>query len=149
MLLEVTKKLPSDHLNLLLSFSSQSTTVAEQGFPPKHTVLPNFSKNCMKLKEFGPQGRAGLPPPLRSATELCKLSRELGSVHQVPLTTSKNKNAYRPLIDQGRCTCLGCTCPEGVPAWRVYLPRWCTCPGVMYLPGGVPGQISPPCEHNS
>ena len=29
------------------------------GIPPggcQHTVLPNVPKNCMKLKEFGPQG---------------------------------------------------------------------------------------------
>ena len=41
--------------------------VADLGFPEggganspgagrKHTILPNFSKNCMKLKEFGPPG---------------------------------------------------------------------------------------------
>ena len=23
----------------------------------QHTLLPNFPKNCMKLKKFGPQGR--------------------------------------------------------------------------------------------
>ena len=34
-------------------------------------ILPNFPINCMKLKEFGPQGgRASLAPPLRSATEI-------------------------------------------------------------------------------
>ena len=34
----------------------------------QHTILPNFPKNCMKLKEFGPpRGRASLAPPLRSA----------------------------------------------------------------------------------
>ena len=34
----------------------------------QNTILPNFSKNCMKLKEFGPQGglvpRSLLDPPL-------------------------------------------------------------------------------------
>ena len=37
----------------------------------KYTILPNFSKNCIEFKEFGPPGfgRASLsPPPLRSAT---------------------------------------------------------------------------------
>ena len=30
----------------------------------QHTILPNFSKNCMKLKEFGPPGGAhSLAPP--------------------------------------------------------------------------------------
>ena len=32
------------------------------GWGRQHTILPNFPKNCMKLKEFG--------PPLRSATAL-------------------------------------------------------------------------------
>ena len=34
----------------------------------QHTILPNFPKNCMKLKEFWPPGGASLAPPLRSAT---------------------------------------------------------------------------------
>ena len=48
----------------------------EEGVPTaqggrQHTILPNFSKNCMKLEEFRPPGRASLePPPLRSATDL-------------------------------------------------------------------------------
>ena len=25
----------------------------------QHTILPNFPKNCMKLKEFGPPGEGG------------------------------------------------------------------------------------------
>ena len=33
------------------------------------TILPNFPKNCMKLKEFGPRGGVHVPhTPLRSAT---------------------------------------------------------------------------------
>ena len=53
--------------------------VADPGFPRggelpgagagrQHTNLPNFPKNCMKLKEFGPHG--GMRPlhPLRSTT---------------------------------------------------------------------------------
>ena len=55
-------------------------SVADPGFPRgggtqlpgrrKHTILPNFPKNCMKLKEFGPRGggarplRTHLDPPL-------------------------------------------------------------------------------------
>ena len=32
----------------------------------QHTILPNFPKNCMKLKEFGPSGgRVSLDPPLK------------------------------------------------------------------------------------
>ena len=49
-------------------------TVADPGFPRggganskggrQHTILPNFPKNCMKLKEFGPGGgaRPSRPP---------------------------------------------------------------------------------------
>ena len=46
----------------------------EEGAPTlqggrQHTILPNFPKNCMKLKEFGPGGGARpkfyyLDPPL-------------------------------------------------------------------------------------
>ena len=35
----------------------------------QHTILPNFPKSCMKLKEFGPGGSHPSRPPLRSATE--------------------------------------------------------------------------------
>ena len=51
--------------------------VADPGFPRgwgcqlsggcQHTILPNFPKNCMKLKEFGPRGgihHDPLDPPL-------------------------------------------------------------------------------------
>ena len=37
----------------------------------QHTILPNFPKNCMKLKEFGPPGGGARPkfyyvdPPLK------------------------------------------------------------------------------------
>ena len=35
----------------------------------QHTILPNFPKNCMKLKEFGPRGgRASKILLCRSAT---------------------------------------------------------------------------------
>ena len=55
------------------------SSVADPGFPRgggatlrgcQYTILPNFPKNCMKLKEFGPQG-APVPhtPLLRSATD--------------------------------------------------------------------------------
>ena len=37
--------------------------MADPGFPRgggrQHTILPNFPKNCMKLKEFGPPGGGG------------------------------------------------------------------------------------------
>ena len=35
----------------------------------QHTILPNFPKTCIKLKEFGPEGRPSrllLDPPLKS-----------------------------------------------------------------------------------
>ena len=39
----------------------------EEGAPTprgcQHTILPNFPKNCMKLKEFGPPGRGARPSP--------------------------------------------------------------------------------------
>ena len=38
----------------------------------QHTILPNFRKNCMKLKEFGPlegEGRASKILLCRSATD--------------------------------------------------------------------------------
>ena len=54
--------------------------VADPGFPRvgganspggggrQHTILPNFPKNSMKLKEFGPRGARVPRAPLRSAT---------------------------------------------------------------------------------
>ena len=38
------------------------------GVGHQHRILPNFPKNCMKLKEFGARGPSLSPPPLRSAT---------------------------------------------------------------------------------
>ena len=43
------------------------------GAPAPHggrqcTILPNFPKNFMKLKEFGPPGGASLGPPLDVGT---------------------------------------------------------------------------------
>ena len=54
-------------------------SVADPGFPKgggtnspgegrQHTMLPNFPKNCMKLKEFGPRGVCIPHAHLRSAT---------------------------------------------------------------------------------
>ena len=55
--------------------------VADPGFPlgggansgwgrRQHTILPNFPQNCIKLKEFGPPQRGGVPrAPLRSVTD--------------------------------------------------------------------------------
>ena len=47
-------------------------SVADPGFPRgggakspggrQHTILANFPKNCMKLKEFGPPGGGGARP---------------------------------------------------------------------------------------
>ena len=50
----------------------------EEGTPTpgghQHTILPNFPKNCMKLKELGPQGVTRPRTPLRSATAFISLS---------------------------------------------------------------------------
>ena len=52
-----------------------TVSVADPGFSPGGAPTPKsaiifqfFAKNCMKMKEFGPQGgRASLAPPLGSA----------------------------------------------------------------------------------
>ena len=40
------------------------------GVGHRHTILPNFPKNCIKLKEFGPRERCSkfyyVDPPLKS-----------------------------------------------------------------------------------
>ena len=55
-----------------------------EGAPtPKVDVLTDFFvKNCMEIKEFGPQGRMSLahPPPLRSAMVSVVLSMGGGGV---------------------------------------------------------------------
>ena len=54
---------------LLFKLLGNMLSVADPGFPRgeganspgggrQHTILPNFPKNCMKLKEFGPSGGA-------------------------------------------------------------------------------------------
>ena len=58
-------------------------TVADPGFPRggaptprgggrQHMILPNFPKNCMKLKEFGSGGRASLAPPFDPPLAQCE-----------------------------------------------------------------------------
>ena len=48
----------------ILKFDKMTHTSGGSGISPRrgrqHTILPYFPKNCMKLKEFGPQG--GLDP---------------------------------------------------------------------------------------
>ena len=68
--------------------SPPTESVADPGFPEEgaptprgcqHTILPNFPKNCMKLKEFGPPGvgHASLvPPPLDSPLRMAITSRK-------------------------------------------------------------------------
>ena len=70
----------SDQMSLLIAYTIVQYigpySVADPGFPwggvptpqggRQHTILPNFPKNCMKLKEFGPPG--GHTSLLRSAT---------------------------------------------------------------------------------
>ena len=71
---------PTSHLVKL----SLPYTVADPGFSQwgganspggrQHTILPNFPKNCMKLKEFGPQGgRASKILLCRSATVIISI----------------------------------------------------------------------------
>ena len=71
--------------------------VADPGFPRggganspggrQHTILPNFPKNCMKLKEFGPRGRPSRPP-LRSSTGylICSCVQKSYGILVNPLT---------------------------------------------------------------
>ena len=51
----------------MIDFQCETSAVADLGFPRgggtnsrgggrQHTILPNFPKNCMKLKEFGSPG---------------------------------------------------------------------------------------------
>ena len=63
---------------------SERIPVADPGFPRggganpggrQHTILPNFPKNCMQLKEFGPGATCVPRTPLRSATEFHLLAR--------------------------------------------------------------------------
>ena len=56
--------------NVYLRTSGRSRISLRWGVPTlrgglcQHTILPNFPKNCMKLKEFGPGGHASLTPTL-------------------------------------------------------------------------------------
>ena len=66
---------------MMCSFFNSLFTVTgnsgDQGFPRgwgrqpprggQHMILPNFSKTCMKLKEFGPPEGCASLAPLRSA----------------------------------------------------------------------------------
>ena len=55
----------ADLTQAFLRYKCEPISMADPGFPRgggcQHTILPNFPKNCMKLKEFGPPG--GAPPP--------------------------------------------------------------------------------------
>ena len=75
---------PNEHTRkvyIILFDLMSGTAVADPGFPRggaptlrggrQHMILPNFPKNCMKLKEFGPPGRGGRASKIllsRSAT---------------------------------------------------------------------------------
>ena len=39
-------------------FPEEGAPTLQGGGGRQHTILPNFPKNCMKLKEFGPRGGA-------------------------------------------------------------------------------------------
>ena len=72
--------------------------VADPGFPRggdanspggrQHTILPNFPKNCMKLKEFGPPGGAPSLMP-RLDPSLPSLPYTLASLSYMGLFTGK------------------------------------------------------------
>ena len=59
----------TDHMG-----TSAELSGADPGFPVgggvnppgghQHTILPNFPKNCMKLRNFWATGGGGCPPPL-------------------------------------------------------------------------------------
>ena len=66
--LQLKKKSPSIAMSISLEVMIVgNSAVADPGLQrgrEQHTNLPNFPKNCMKLKEFGPPGgRASLTPP--------------------------------------------------------------------------------------
>ena len=74
-------------------------TVADLGFPQgggtnspgghQHMILPKFPKNCMKFKEFRPQGACIPCAPLRSTTDIC-------SCHKVMLAFYSENNSWLP-----------------------------------------------------
>ena len=61
-----TPILCDNHVAASFAPCERNLAVADPGFPRggginppwccQHTILPNFPKNCMKLKEFGPRG---------------------------------------------------------------------------------------------
>ena len=56
------------------------------GWGCQHTILPNFSKNCMTLKEFGPRVEGARPkfycvdPPLLVVPLLIEINFKMGKV---------------------------------------------------------------------
>ena len=57
-------------------FPEVGTPTLQGPWGRQHMILPEFSKNCMKLKEFGPRGRGGGCPsrlPLISANDFLNL----------------------------------------------------------------------------
>ena len=63
-----------------LGFPGEGAPTSQGG--RQHTILPNFPKNCMKLKEFGPPGGGARPkfyyvdPPL--LTEMKDQTKQTG-----------------------------------------------------------------------
>ena len=91
-----------------MTFSS-SYAVADPGFPRggsanspgghQRTILPNFPKNCMKLKEFGPRGGCmSLAPPLR-ATTVMKYKRSQFTVMNVILNDIVNDKKGHNIVN--------------------------------------------------
>ena len=63
--LQLKKKSHSIAMSILLEVMIVGNSAVEDpGLPrgeEQHTNLPNFPKNCMKLKEFGPPGGTRIP----------------------------------------------------------------------------------------
>ena len=91
-----------------------SSSVADPGFPRgggggatlrgrgcQHTILPKFPKNCMKLKEFGPQGGARVQKKFESGSQqFCMSAVALNSNSSVQDPLSKG---FREAYIDGTC----------------------------------------------
>ena len=63
----------------------------------QHTILPNFPKNCMKLKEFGPRG-ASHPYSSNSIESSSALPRHRHLFRKSGIKTSHTKDITAPSI---------------------------------------------------
>ena len=86
----------------------------------QHTILPNFSKNCMKLKEFGPSSKILL---CKSATDYVWIGIYSVSINRYLLrgsnenilciTTTGNVIVARYVSGRSKGGCKGRTLPPG------------------------------------